>query len=807
MEPSRRSRVRLKIVALLAALTALWAFAAVMTVGDGVAVWAARTVDEQINGPTSRLIEALQQERRLSATLLGGDTGVRVALWGSRAATDQALTDWRERQTGTGAELAAGDALADRLAAAAAALAGLDQLRADVDDQRLDRVAAQARYTAMIEAGLAAYGAVSAAADPELARQAGALVTLARGREAFARQDALLSGALAAGEFNVGERESFTQWVGVRRSQYAQAAAGLPAPDQAVLAETLAQPAVAELRRMEDRIVAQSGGGGAPPVTAAAWRDTADLAAAALADLERAATGAVRARSADAELWAVVRLALAGGLGLVAVLVAVVVTVSTSRALVRQVQRLRDAAHEVARERLPRVVTRLSAGEQVDVATEAPPLQFGDDQLGQVGQAFNLVQQTAVQAAVSQAELRRGVRDVFLSLARRTQNLVHRQLTALDGMERRETDPDKVAELYRIDHLATRMRRNAENLIVLSGARPGRTWRRPVSIIDVIRGAIAEVEHYTRVVLLPVDPAALDGRAVGDLIHLLAELIENAAAFSPPYARVSVGGERVAHGYAVAIEDRGLGMSEAELAAANQRLTDPGDFDLADASHLGHYVVAKLAQRHGIRVHLRGSPYGGIVAIVLVPSALLADTPDDDRAVASASTGQDPQAAEPASGPATTDSGDAAGERSGEDVAGAVADRGGPGRGAGARGAGGGVAGAAPVPPRGDASGSPAPAGGAGPAAPPLAATTADHREAGVGGLTPAGLPWRVRQASLPAPAAEQSPIAEPTARDPEQARLMMQAYQRGTRRGRASTAEAGGGPIPDPRPARKDER
>src|SRR5690606_11538883 len=130
-----------------------------------------------------------------------------------------------------------------------------------------------------------------------------------------------------------------------------------------VLAETLAQPAVAELRRMEDRIVAQSGGGGATPVTAATWRDTADLAAAALADLERAATGAVRARSADAELWAVVRLALAGGLGLVAVLVAVVVTVSTSRALVRQVQRLRDAAYEVARERLPRVVTRLSAGE------------------------------------------------------------------------------------------------------------------------------------------------------------------------------------------------------------------------------------------------------------------------------------------------------------------------------------------------------------------------------------------------------------------------------------------------------------
>src|SRR5690606_16808676 len=145
----------------------------------------------------------------------------------------------------------------------------------------------------------------------------------------------------------------------------------------------------------------------------------------------------------------------------------------------------------------------------------------------------NLVQETAVRAAVSQAELRRGVRDVFLSLARRTQNLVHKQLTVLDEMERRETVPDKVAELYRVDHLATRMRRNAENLIVLSGSRPGRTWRRPVPMIDVIRGAVAEVEDYTRVVLLPVDPAALDGRAVGDLIHLLAELIENAASFSP----------------------------------------------------------------------------------------------------------------------------------------------------------------------------------------------------------------------------------------------------------------------------------
>src|SRR5205814_8686853 len=161
-----------------------------------------------------------------------------------------------------------------------------------------------------------------------------------------------------------------------------------------------------------------------------------------------------------------------------------------------------------------------------DGAVGAPPLAAGSDEIGQVGRAFNAVQQTAVQVAVEQAELRRGVRDVFLSLARRTQALVHRQLGVLDAMERREVGPDELADLFRVDHLATRMRRNAENLIVLAGAVPGRGWRRPVPVVDVLRGAIAEVEEYTRVTILPVESAALAGRAVGDVIHLLAELIE-----------------------------------------------------------------------------------------------------------------------------------------------------------------------------------------------------------------------------------------------------------------------------------------
>ena len=200
----------------------------------------------------------------------------------------------------------------------------------------------------------------------------------------------------------------------------------------------------------------------------------------------------------------IVRLVLAAGLGLLAVIASIVVSITTARALLRQLERLRQAAWQLADERLPRVVERLGRGEEVDVAAEAPPLEFGNDEIGQVGKAFNAVQETAMRTAVEQAELRRSVREVFLSLARRTQALVHRQLTLLDAMERREHDAEELEDLFRVDHLATRMRRNAENLIVLSGSTPGRAWRRNVPMVDVVRGAVAEVEDYTRVNVLPL---------------------------------------------------------------------------------------------------------------------------------------------------------------------------------------------------------------------------------------------------------------------------------------------------------------
>ena len=235
------------------------------------------------------------------------------------------------------------------------------------------------------------------------------------------------------------------------------------------------------------------------------------------------------------------------------------------------------------------------------------------------GEAFNFVHRVAVQLAGREAALRRSVGDMFLNLARRSQSLIDRQLELIDDLERSEADPDALDNLFKLDHLATRMRRNSEDLIVLSGSEPARRWSQPVPLVEVVRAALAEVEDYNRVELLPIDDIGVAGQAVSDVVHLLAELIENATSFSPPGTKVQVAGQPVSNGYVLEIEDRGLGMSDEELVEANERLANPPVADFALSRMLGLYVVARLAQRYNIKVQLRHSWYGGITALVLLP--------------------------------------------------------------------------------------------------------------------------------------------------------------------------------------------
>ncbi|MEV0460656.1 sensor histidine kinase [Catellatospora methionotrophica] len=622
---SRTSNLRAKIAFLLASLAALWAFAAFVTMREGLNLFWISTLDQEVGRPTDSLVAALQAERRISAVVLAaGDTAQRSELATARATTDAAAARFRESVRGTTAGWAATPVAERNIAELGRMLDGLGPVRADVDQRTGERAGAVAYYTKTIGVGYRIFATIASFDDQAINDQLSHLLIMSRGRELLSQEDALMSGVLAAGRFSAADAAEFARLVGAQRNIRATGLEGLP-DDQAIYQPVLEGPALTRLEQVEDLVVARARANEAPPVDAAEWRAAFDPALSALAQLDIDLAEATIVRAKGPTILVIVRLILAAGLGLIAVVASIVLSITTARAIVTQLRLLRDAADELATSRLPGVVRRLRAGEEVDVVAEAPPLAFGNDEIGQVGQAFNAVQETAIRATVEQAELRRSVRDLFLSLARRSQTLVHRQLTMLDAMERRATDAAELDELFRVDHLATRMRRNAENLIVLAGAVPGRGWRRTIPVVDVIRAAVAEVEEYPRVNVLSSEAAGLAGHAVGDVVHLLAELMENALAFSPRHTLVNVGGSAVGAGYVIEVEDHGLGMTAADLEQANAQLHEPAEFLLTGTPRLGLYVVGRLAERHHIKVRLQPSPGGGTTAIVLLPSSLVSD--------------------------------------------------------------------------------------------------------------------------------------------------------------------------------------
>ncbi len=347
------------------------------------------------------------------------------------------------------------------------------------------------------------------------------------------------------------------------------------------------------------------------------------------------------------------------GAGLVVVLAAVILMGSFARRVSRDISHLAATARHLADEQLPQLVELLRGGEQVTQLDGATPAHRArNSEIAQAAEAIARLQHSAVAAAASEASLRDGLRQVFVSLGRRNQSLLQRQLRLIDALEQKASSPAALADLFSLDHLTTRMRRHAESLTILSGATPGRSWSNPVPIIDVIRGAVAEIEDYQRVTVLTRTEDAVTGLAVADMIHLLAELVENATLFSPSSTRVEVRAERVANGFAIEIDDRGLGIEPDQLVAINQQLARPPDFDLANADQLGLFVGGRLAARHGIRVSLRPSPYGGTTAIVLMPASIVvaaaetspAETGDDARPNARAAIGMparlDPRSAD-----------------------------------------------------------------------------------------------------------------------------------------------------------------
>ena len=627
---SRGRSIRLRIYFLVAiplvTMIGMLAYLVVTTVGNAMSLDRTPNLVYATAIPAARFGTYVEAERAAAVVYLFQPSPANLrAYQAAITATDRAEPDFTaamSSQATMGTETAGG-------------VKAINSIVADLRQLPALRGAVKVRILTPLDA-LAAYGQ-GLAAETKLfliqtesvvvtsqLPQAIGLIAAVQAREQLSQEDALLFGVLAGRRMTQNDRVAFTDLAAARQADAAYAEYILSPADLATYNAALASsgPMQRDLAGIEQAVAA-----GTPvtrlPVTPAVWQH---LAGTLLTDEYNGGVAVVNAIvAADHQMshaaW--VRVAVVSGAGLLGLLVTILVTTLAGRGIIRRLGGLERSALALAENQLPDVIARLRRGEDVDVAAEAPPLRVGRDEIGRVGQAFELVRQTAIRAAVDEARLRRGLNDVFRSLARRSQSLLHRQLALLDQMERRASDPEALDDLFRLDHLTTRMRRHAEGLVILSGAPPGRGWNTPIRMVDVMRGAIAEVEDYARVSVATRSQVALSGSAVADVIHLLAELIENATTLSPPYTSVRVSGDAVASGFAIEVEDRGLGISPRRIDELNERLASPPEFNPSDSEQLGLFVVSQLAKRHGIRVTLRSSPYGGIAAIVLIPQHLV----------------------------------------------------------------------------------------------------------------------------------------------------------------------------------------
>jgi hypothetical protein len=578
--------------------------------------------------PTIDFAEALQEERRLSLMLLSGDQSVRADLADARKRFDAVST--------APDLLGAMDAIT-KIAPEVMAGGNTDpedtqkvfaQLRQGIDAGLVPPDQAVQLYNQILDRiFLATRAVVNSLPDTGAVASGNVAVELADAVESLSRGNAF---AVAVVDRMTPEQlQEYSRLVGTYHSRLTSLTSQLNGQGRARVAALVNSSSWKTLSTMENAIVDR----GVPtaesaplPVSTADWQSAADTVTKELLSLyqtQYASTidGAIDNAESTATWWLV-----AGAAMLVGALLVGMVTLRISGALIRRLKRLRAEVLSMADEQLPRIMTRLRNGEDVDVTADIRPLDFGADEIGDVAEAFNRAESAAVTAAVEEARTRGGINALFLNIAHRSQIVVHRQLELLDKAEHGEEDPNRLSVLFELDHLSTRARRNAENLIILGGELPGRQWRNPVPLVELARSAIAETEDYARVHTGQMAGVAIVGNVVADLIHLIAELVENATSYSPPESRVDVIGNVVGRGAVVEIVDQGLGMSRDQIAHANDILREPPNFSVANLSsdsRMGLLVVSRIAHRNGVSVKLSESDYGGIRAIVLIPTGLI----------------------------------------------------------------------------------------------------------------------------------------------------------------------------------------
>ncbi|GMU77886.1 MAG: hypothetical protein AMXMBFR46_06840 [Acidimicrobiia bacterium] len=585
------------------------------------------------NAALGHVDEALQDEGVLTtwAVAAKADPAVAVQLDEARDTTDRAVTEVE----------AAGRALSpdDVSAGTRRAWRALDErlgqlgtLRRQADERAGLPVAFAERYAGLTDETIDVSARLARDVDDrQLSDALLGIVSLRREQAGHAREAMVVLPYLVS-----GSSTQYTDWVAAVESQDAalDAFLGSASPE----ARSAFLRARERLREDPFRTAAQATATAFPKAAISpteysrAWQDRQEVYSAAIASVQRGVDVKAAALEEDA-----LRAVLVYGLGVSALVLTVLVLAWVMvRSVNRSLHSLTVAARDVAENQLPHLVDTLQRGGAAATGPISPLSVESRDEIGALAQAFNTIQETTVRVAEEQsALLRKGIGDLYVNLARRNQSRVDRPIGVLDVLEAHAEDPDQLASLFELDHLATRMRRNAESLLVLAGAGTARQWTESIPILDVVRAASGEIADFARVNFVGFEgEVAVAGNAVADVTHILAELLENATAFSPPGSPVVVAGMLAERRFVVSITDEGIGMDDQRLAAANALLQQPPPPGLALSRTLGLHVVAHLAIRYGIRVQLRRAASNGVTAIIALPSTVLTQAPKPEHAPA-----------------------------------------------------------------------------------------------------------------------------------------------------------------------------
>ena len=569
--------------------------------------------------------DALRQERDQATLYVASNrTGDRGPLTAANSHSDDLIAAMR---TGVQSAGTLDQATSVAVAQANGVVGQLPALRRDVTDNTVALPSIRDRYSRVIEGvDVLDRAVLRSVRVPETAGQIDALTALQNVEAQLAVQHTVLGNAIRAGKLQDGDANAASSADVQIFAQYRAYQVALT-PDQLErYGSFLDDPSNAERQRLTIAILTSAGKPDLGGVTAADWdnayknaKAVADRSANLIRDDLVAASNAAAQRASNlAGINSVVLM-----LGL---LIGITIAVLVARSLIRSLRVLRSSALDVAERRLPQAVESMRAGETPDVTVEPVPIRTRDE-VGQVARAFDAVHGQAVRLAADQAALQANVSSMFVNLSRRSQALVERQLQLIEALESNEQDADQLSNLFQLDHLATRMRRNSENLLVLAGTDLAKRNIAPVPMVDVLRAAVSEVEQYQRVVVQAPPAASVAGRAGSDLVHLLAELLDNATNFSPPESQVVMSATRTPDGsMVIEISDRGVGMADHELEDANQRLNGPLSVDVSASRRMGLFVVGRLAARHGVGVQLASAAAGpgtGLTASVTVPASLI----------------------------------------------------------------------------------------------------------------------------------------------------------------------------------------